>query len=56
MSIAGFSLPITSRTGAVDQFRFMKRLLVKLIHHLEGFPVPSAYRIATNRAASSDLT
>lgn len=32
---------------------FMKRRLVKLIHHLLGLPVPSAYSFSTSRAAVS---
>lgn len=33
----------------------MNLLLLKLNHHLLGFPVPSAYNLATSRAASSCL-
>lgn len=35
---------------------FMKRLFWNDIHHLLGFPVPSAYNFSTKRAASSCRT
>lgn len=38
------------------KLRFMKRLFWNDIHHLLGFPVPSAYSRSTSRAASSCRT
>lgn len=35
------------------KLRFMNRLFWKAIHHLLGFPLPSAYNRSTSRAASS---
>ncbi len=37
----------------VPRLLFMKRLFWKDIHHLLGFPVPSAYSLSISRAASS---